>query len=283
MKIEILSREEQVAGVIVAKTNRYFMILTRYDKKDSDIVVSFHDGTVVDGIYHAGDARLGLAIVKVESNMLSDATKKNIGVMSLSEENMLNIGDFVLAVGNPNGMMYSAEYGYVTASRIAHSVEDYQLDIYTTNISYYDGGYGIVCNSEGNMVGILNPSSSNYNCSTFFGIGKLKVMVESMLNNSTQIYMGVFGREIPSDLLVKYNLHAGVYVSEVTIDSPVYQAGILAGDVISVVDGESIDTMVEFYQCMQKYQPGDKVTLTVIKHPFGEKKEKKVEVKVEQR
>lgn len=281
----LLNSEEQVAGVVVAKTNQYFMILTCYDamQSKSEIAVSFSDGTVVDGIYHGADPRLGLAVIKVKSKMLSDATKKNIVVMSLSEENMLNIGDFVLAVGNPNGTMYSAEYGYVTASKIAHRVEDYQLDVYTTNISFYKEGYGIVCNREGNMVGILNPSSSDYNCSTFFGIGKLKVMVENILNNNVQNYAGVIGKEIPSEILVKYNLHTGIYVSEVTIDSPAYEAGILAGDVISVIEGERIDTMTEFYQCMQKYEPGEKISLVVIRHPFGEKKEKKIDVKIEKR
>lgn len=276
---EIYSVQSDCAGIIVAKTSKQVMILTSLQSLTGDrIRIAFEDGTEVDGELHSCDTELGLAIVRVPLNKILDSTRKVIKVIRMGESSDLSIGDMVFAFGNPNGELYSAEYGYLTTAGSKKSIEDYEMDVYTTSMGYHSNGYGIICNSAGEMLGLISQNGDTTENCTFYGISKLRLLLEKLLNKEEQTYAGITALEIPSDIMSQRNLSSGIYVAEVKDGSPAYEAGIRVGDIICSVEESKVTSVVNFYKYLQEYKVGDKITLTILKDPYGSKKEKKVKL-----
>lgn len=276
---QIFSDESDCSGMIVAKTSKHVMILTSLSTLTEDgIHIRFEDGTTVKGELYSSDIELDLAIVRVPLNKILDGTRKTMKVVCMGESTDLSIGDMVFAFGNPNGELYSAEYGYVTTAGKQKSIEDYEMDMYTTSIGYHSKGYGMICNSAGEMLGLISQNGDTTENCTFYGISKLRMILEDLLNHEELTYTGITALEIPSDIMAQRNLRSGIYVEEVKDGSPAYEAGIRVGDIISAIDESDVTSIVNFYKYIQEYKVGDRITLTILKDPYGLKKEKKVKL-----
>lgn len=276
---QIYSDQSDCSGIIVAKTSKYVMILTSLPILTEDgIRIRFEDGTTVSGELYSSDTELGLAIVRVPLNKILDSTRKMIKVIHMGESTDLSIGDMVFAFGNPNGELYSAEYGYLTTDGSKKSIEDYEMDIYTTSMGYHSKGYGIICNSDGEMLGLISQNGDTTENCTFYGISKLRLLLENLLNREEQTYAGITALEIPSDILSQRSLRSGIYVAQVKEGSPAYEAGIRVGDIVYSVEEYKVTSVVNFYKYLQEYKVGDKITLTILNDPYGSKKEKKVKL-----
>ena len=281
---EQYNEQGQITGTIIAKTKSNIMVLTNYSKLQADeVVVRFFDGTDIEGSLYGADTRADLAIVAVPLDNLSAKIKEQMKVISFGDSGELSVGSMIFAFGSPNGALYSVEYGYVSGQETEKSIEDYQLDVYTTNMGYHSDGNGIICNAYGELLGMINRQSDTTENCTFYGIGKLKQLVESILNKEKLTYAGITAEEIPEKILANHSVRGGIYVTAVAENSPAYKAGVLVGDVISAVDGEKITSILNFYECIQKYQVGEKVTVTVLKNPFQNPIEKKRKIKLEAR
>ena len=276
---QLYSAQSDCAGIIVAKTSKQVMILTSLQSLTSDgIRIRFEDGTDVDGELYSSDTELDLAIVRVPLNKILDSTRKVIKVIRTGESADLSIGDMVFAFGNPNGELYSAEYGYLTTEGSKKSIEDYEMDVYTTSMGYHSKGYGMICNSDGEMLGLISQNGDSTENCTFYGISKLQIILEKLLNQEEQTYAGITALEIPSNIMSQRNLRSGIYVAEVKEGSPAYEAGIRVGDIICSVEEANVTSAVNFYKYLQEYEVGDRITLTILKDPYGSKKEKKVKL-----
>lgn len=282
---EMPERENQISGAVVAKTKKYVMLLTSYSaiNNGKKIQVTFYDGITVKGNLYNADSRLDLAIVQVALSEMPTSTKEMVKVMSFQESTALGIGDVLLTLGSPNGSMYSMEFGYVTSKCTVKNVEDYQMDVYTTDMGCYQNGYGVVCNVNGEIVGMINSKNVGEEAGTFLGISKLKPIIEELLNQASRKYAGIVAKEVPSVIQSKYSLSCGIYVTKIAETSPAFDAGILAGDVISKLGDKPVKDVVEFYNLLQQYEVGEKVNMTIVRNPFGEQQEMMVQVKVTER
>lgn len=275
----IYGDQSDCAGIIVAKTSKHVMILTSLQVLTEDGVrICFEDGTSVTGELYSCDTELGLAIIRVPLNKILDSTRKMIKVIHMGESTDLSVGDMVFALGNPNGELYSAECGYLTTDGSKKSISDYEMDIYTTSMGYHSKGYGIICNSDGEMLGLISQNGDTTENCTFYGISKLRLILENLLNHEEQTYAGITALELPSDIMLQRNLRSGIYVAGVREGAPAYEAGIRVGDIICSVEGTEISSVVSFYECIQEHKVGDKITLTILKDPYGSKKEKRVKL-----
>lgn len=279
---EFYEDTEQVAGLVVAQTDKAVFIFTNYSvvKGKEKIYLNFSRENSALGTIYSFDSRMDFAILKVAKSQLTEETAEEIQVATMGESNLLSIGDMVFAFGCPTGKMYSAEYGYITSEAVVENIEDYQLHTFSTSMNSYRDSTGIVCNQEGEIVGILSPQANNNECGQFYGISKLKYMIEELLNKKEQCYAGIIARDIPENVLSGHSLRSGVYVEAVADGSPAYKADIFVGEVIVSIEGEEIHTVKDYYQCLQKYEADDKIVMTVAKDPFVESKERKTTVKL---
>ena len=272
------------SGIIVAKTQKYLMIVTKYSALSTEEVrVSFYDGTTVTGNIYRGDSDLDLAVVRIPLNKLLENTREKLKVVQMDVTSQMVIGDVVYALGNPNGKLFSAEYGYLTLEEEKKSIEDYMLNRYTTSMKYHNKGFGMICNRNGDMIGVIDTSKDDTENCTFYSMDNLQLILENMLNGVEQCYSGIVAAEIPAEMLLNHNLRTGIYVTAVEMDSPAYEAGVLVGDVITDLDGEPVNSVEGYFRTLQEHAVGDKVTITVLRDAFGDQQQKKVKLKLAKR
>ena len=150
-------------------------------------------------------------------------------------------------------------------------------------MSYHNNGYGIVCNMDGKCLGILDSKYNEEDTTTFVEIGKLRLILENLLNRKEQVYVGITGHGITEEYLEQFNHQSGLYVTEVTVGSPAYEAGIQAGDVIRNINGEKVDGMVRFYEIIQNYEPKETLRFALDRENSKGKKEMDLNVKLQKR
>lgn len=274
-----------VSGVTVAKTKKYIMILTRYSsiKNMQEITVTFMDRSMATGSMQNYDSRTNLAVVKVPVSEVTENTLKNLLILDFGESQYLEQGDLIYVVGQPDGLVNSMEFGYITRKSSVMNMEDFQVDIYGTSLGYHADGYGIVCDMEGKCLGVLDSQYQQQETSTFVGNDKLKLILENLLNQKKQVYVGIYGRGITEEYLEQFHYQTGLYVTEVTVGSPAYEAGIQAGDVIREVNEERVDNMTRFFEIIQQYEPKETLNFKVIRGNDKGESELHLNVKLQER
>lgn len=276
---------EKISGTVIAKTKNNIMILTRYSeiRKMQRMNVTFMEHCHAAGKLYSYDSRMNLAIISVKVADLPETALKNLVVIEFGDSQYLEQGNFVYVIGQPDGVTQSMEFGYITRESVVQNIEDYQMDIYGTGMAYHSNGYGIVCDINGKCLGILDSKMNKDDVTVFMGIAKLKYLLENLLNKKQQCYVGITGRGISAEYLAQFNHESGLYVTEVTVDSPAYEAGIQVGDVIRSVDGEKVDSMTAFFEKLQKFSPKDAIEFSLVRETPNGKKDINVKVILKER
>lgn len=248
-------------GIIVGSDGVSYYILTDYSlvKNADTITVKYNDGTNAEAVLTAGDATTGIAIVKAD-NSLSETT----GVAALGDSHLVQKGDLMVAVGKLYGNTHSIGYGI--ASDVDNKIcgTDSEYGMIQTDISGTGTMSGVLCNLQGEVVGIITPNynsvSSNINA---YSITDMRVLIENLMNSKQTVYFGIKGQSITDKMKDTYGLPDGVYVSAVEVNSPAFAAGIQTGDVLTAVGHKQVATMSELMKALSNYRNGDAVNISV--------------------
>jgi len=96
-----------------------------------------------------------------------------------------------------------------------------------------------------------------------YGISDLKALIEKMSNAEDVTYLGVTGTTITNSIATTYNLPMGIYVTGVVENSPAFSAGLMNGDIITAVSGQTVVTFKSLCDSIYKYNNGDSIILNV--------------------
>ena len=133
-----------------------------------------------------------------------------------------------------------------------------------TDIASADDGSGIIINVKGEVVGIIDQSvsgESSMNLVTAYGITDLKDIIEQLSNGQAIPYIGVYGVDVTADIEAQ-GIPKGVYVNEVETDSPAMAAGIQIGDIITELNGKSVETVAAYHSALMNLKSGERVKLS---------------------
>lgn len=222
-------------GIIVGYLNDRYMILTSQLYTD---VTSEYDVIVQDaGEYKAelvcSDELTGISIISIDGSKVLDNDRQYMQVADLGNSYMLNKGDIVIASGKIYGTDGAVDYGTIT-NRTAYNSIDNNYEVFETNLSFEEGDYVFLFNSEGEVVAISQDSSDTK--LKVLGVSDLKSMIQCMINRQGKMYFGIKAQNVDSDLSEKNDIPMGIYISRVESDSPAYQAGLQPGDIIQGIN-----------------------------------------------
>lgn len=261
-------------GVVVSSDG---YILTNHHVaggKSKKLIVSFADGTTMDGETLWSDSVLDLAIVKVNATGLA--------AIPIGDANKLQVGELAIAIGNPLGLQLqrTVTSGIISALNRTISIDteqgtNYMEGLVQTDASINPGNSGgPLLNSRGQVVGI-----NTVKVATAEGIGfaiPINVaipIIEKYKDTGTfrEAYMGIFAydREAIPYLEQDLNLDNGIYVVNVDKGGPAAKAGIKEGCIILKVDGKTINTMMELRCLIYSKNPGDVINITHIERKTG--------------
>ena len=245
-------------------------IVTNYHviKGANSVTVSTYDGKSYDAKIVGYDEDNDLAILKIEATDLTPVV--------LGSSAKLNVGDDVVAIGNPLGeLTFSLTRGSVSSlSREVTFSDGNVMELIQTDCAINSGNSGgALFNLYGEVVGITNAkySGSSSSEASIDNIGfaipidSVRAIMESILEKGyyAKPYIGVSVQDVTKTESQKYGLPAGVVVDKVVSGSPADLAGLKEVDVITAVNGTGISGVSDLKRALSRCQVGDQLTLTV--------------------
>lgn len=244
---------------------------------DADTVkVTLYNGDTYDAQYIGGDEDYDIAVIKIDAADLPNVT--------LGNSDSLNVGDHVLAIGNPLGdLTFSMSEGIASSVNRTIDVEGTPFNMIQVTAAINPGNSGgALVDADGKLIGIntlITSYSGNYS-----GVG-FAIPVNYAINLAQQIIagetpthaqLGVSLSTVSAATASRYGLpvDTGAYVAAVTPDSGAAAAGIVPGDIVTAFDGQAVESASDLMLDVRTKNPGDTVTLTV--NSGGQEKEVQV-------
>ncbi len=278
-------KENQTAGVIVAKTEQEILVLVNYEKiiNAESIVVTFCEGSQVEAQMKKKDVNTKLAILSVELGSMKGETAEMAEAADLtaSSSSRSIIGNPVIAIGSPLGNGDSVCYGILTSNNSLLDTVDSYYKILTTDIYGSQFASGVLINVRGQVLGIIDNSHNSEdmkNLVSALGITELRRVIERMSNERDQAYLGIHGMDVTPEANDSLGVPFGAYIIEIEMDSPAMAAGIQSGDVIVEINGKQIATYRDFVKVMTELEPEDLVSILLMRQGQEEYVQMEVEV-----
>ena len=264
------------SGFIIS-TDGYILTNHHVIEGASSISVALYDGTTYEAALIGYDESNDIAVLKVEA--------QDLPPVILGDSDNLNVGDPVVAIGNPLGeLTFSLTAGLVSAmNREVTMSSSVTMNLIQTDCAINSGNSGgALFNMYGEVIGVTNAkySSSSASEASIDNIGfaipvnTIRPIVESIIEKGyiARPYIGISVSDVSAETQL-YGIPAGVAVQAVTEDAPAAQAGLQAGDVITAVNGIAMDSdaLVEYVGSaaigdtliMEIYRQGQTLTLSV--------------------
>ena len=255
------------SGFVLTKDG--YIVTNYHVVKDADTVkVTMYNGDEYDAKYVGGDEDYDIAVIKVEATDLQPVT--------LGDSDKLNVGDHVLAVGNPLGeLTFSMSGGMVSSVNRAINVSGTPFNMIQTDASINPGNSGgPMFNEYGEVVGIVSAKYSSTGNEAVEGLGfaipinDVFAMIQDIMTNgyiTNKPYLGITGGSMTEQMAAqyRYDIKEGVFVYSVEEGKAADKAGLQMGDVITKVDDHDIKSMEDLTAVKKQYSAGDTSTLTI--------------------
>lgn len=225
------------------------------------------------------DPRSDLALLRIKA--------KNLPTLRLADDERLEVGEWVLAIGSPFGLDYSVTAGIVSAmgrSLPTENNENY-VPFIQTDVAINPGNSGgPLFNLEGEVVGvnsqIFTRSGGSIGLSFAIPVSVVRNVVTQLEENGkvTRGWLGVTIQDVDKNLAESFGLDRprGALISQVAPDGPADDAGLESGDVIVSFDGKEIDTSSQLPHVVGLIAPDSRVPVEIMR----DKKRKTIKVKV---
>jgi serine protease Do/serine protease DegQ len=256
------------SGVIVDAKNGYIVTNAHVVKNASEITITLVDDLELKAEIVGTDERSDVAVLRVKDAQLPAEIK-------LADSSKLQVGDFVIAIGNPFGLQHTVTSGIVSALGRTGISRDGLEDFIQTDAAINPGNSGgALVGLDGDLVGINSVILSQSGGNIGIGFAIPSNMVRSIMGQlieSGQVNRGQLGvttlsltPEFRKSLGLAENAQ-GALVSQVAEGSAAARAGIETGDVITSVRGQPIKTNAELRNTIGMLQVGESVDIGLLR------------------
>ncbi|HEY0187454.1 MAG TPA: trypsin-like peptidase domain-containing protein [Cellulomonas sp.] len=242
------------------------------DAEDDAVQVTLSDGRIYTADVVGTDSTTDLAVVK-----LQDAPD-DLSPAALGDSSDVEVGDPVMAVGNPLGLANTVTTGIVSAlDRPVSTTEDGSSEAVVTNAIQIDAAInpgnsgGPLFNAEGQVIGITSSIATTSSESGSIGLGfaipvNVATMISSQLLEDGTAEHAFLGVGLSDGTATADGVtRAGALVMSVTSGSPASDAGIEVDDTIVAIDGKAVAGAESLTGYVRAYASGDQVTLTLVR------------------
>jgi serine protease Do len=260
------------SGVIVRRDGNKVYVLTNHHVvgEAEEISVKLSDERQFTAKLVGTDPRKDLALIVFE-------TREAVPIAVLGNSDALQVGDWVLAIGNPLGFSSTITSGIVSAlgrhSMPGSSAASFTDYIQTDAAINQGNSGGALVNIYGEIVGInawiASPSGGNVGLGFAIPINDAKKDIEELLSKGEVEYgwLGAYIGNLPEDLAAEMKLEGvnGALVSNIFRDSPADKAGVRPGDYVTALNGISIDNANQLLQLVGDLRPGERARFDLIR------------------
>lgn len=270
-----------VSGSGFILTNDGFIVTNYHVVKDAnEIKITTFDNKTYPAEVVGYDEDNDIAVLKIDAEGLTPVV--------LGDSDTLNVGDDVVAIGNPLGeLSFSLTKGCVSALNRAITIDNKPMTLIQTDCAINSGNSGgALFNMYGEVIGITSAKYSNNggtdaaieSIGFAIPINTVRGMIESIIEKgyASKPYIGVYAETITPN--TNYGADSGIGIHDIIPGSPAERAGIKPGDVIIKIDGKYVTDMSELKSNISRVGIGGKLELTILR----DGKEMTIEVDVEE-
>ncbi len=264
------------SGFIVSKDG--YILTNNHVVADADkIIVKLADGREFKAKVVGTDPSSDVAVLKIKAD--------NLPVLPLGDSDKIEVGEWVIAIGNPFGLTQTVTVGVISAKgRSGVGITDYEDFIQTDAAINPGNSGGPLVNLRGEAIGmntaIFTRSGGYMGIGFAIPINMVKVIMKQLITKGkvTRGWLGVVIQELNEELAKEFGLEKpeGALVTEVEENSPAAKAGLRQGDVIISYNGKRVKNVAELRTMVALTQPGTTVKIVVIRNK--KKKELKVTI-----
>lgn len=256
------------SGVIISEDG-YIVTNNHVVEESDEIKIVLNDKRTYTAELVGRDPSTDLALLKVEG--------ENLPYIALGNSDILKIGEWVLAVGNPFNLTSTVTAGIVSAKardiNILRGQSKYPIESYIQTDAAVNQGNsgGALVNLRGELVGInsaiISPSGSYSGYSFAIPINLVKKVVADIIKYGEvqRAVLGVSIYDVNDAIAKEYNLDKieGILITDVTEDGAAKAAGIKRYDVIIEINNTKVNSTAELTEQIGKYRPGETIYVTV--------------------
>jgi serine protease Do/serine protease DegQ len=254
------------SGVIVDARLGYIVTNAHVVENASEITVTLMDGRDLQAEVVGSDERTDVAVLKVTPEALTQ--------IELGNSEVVEVGDFVVAIGNPFGLQHTVTSGIVSGlGRSGINPEGYENFIQTDASINPGNSGGALVNLNGELVGInsaiLSRSGGNIGIGFAIPVNMARSIMDQLIKFGSvkRGLLGVNIAPVTPDIAQALGLPGagGALVTQVVAASAAEKAGLRAGDVITAVNGKAVKSHTELRNAIGLLRVGDKVEIGLLR------------------
>jgi serine protease Do len=261
-----MPRQEGIGSGVVATKDGYILTNNHVVDGADEVKVALQDGREFTAKVIGRDPKTDIAVIKIDA--------KDLPAVRMADSDKVEVGDVVLAIGNPFGIGQTVTTGIVSATGRAGTIGlDYEDFIQTDAAINPGNSGGALVDAEGRLIGIntaiLSRSGGNQGIGFAIPVNLARDVMESLIKDGhvTRGYLGVMIQDVTPSLAKEFKLKetTGALVGDVTAKSPAEKAGLESGDLILEFNGKKVTDSRHLKLEVARVQPGESVPVKILR------------------
>ena len=253
------------SGVIVTKDG-YILTNNHVVDEADELKVVLQDGREFTGKVVGKDPKTDVAVVKIDA--------KDLPAVEVADSDKIEVGDLVLAVGNPFGIGQTVTMGMISATSRATLGLDYEDFIQTDAAINPGNSGGALVDAEGRLIGIntaiLSRSGGNQGIGFAIPTNLARDIMESLVADGkvTRGYLGVMIKDVTPALAKEFSLkeQKGALIGDVVPKGPAEKAGLKTGDIVLEFNSKPVRDSRQLKLQVARVKPGETVPVKVLRN-----------------
>jgi serine protease Do len=260
-------RETSLGSGVVVSPDGYILTNNHVVEGATDVKVQFSDKHEYPAKIVGTDKYTDVAVLKID--------KTGLTTIPLADSSRSQVGDVVLAMGNPFGLGQTVTMGIISAKgRAGLGIERFEDFIQTDAAINRGNSGGALIDTHGELVGIntailSGDGGGNEGIGFAIPANLARNVMEGILKNGkvTHGFMGIIPQELTPEMAKEFNMTDGhgVLIAQVSPDSPASKAGLKVGDVISAINGNAVEDVNNFRLTIAGFASGTTVHLKIVR------------------
>ena len=261
-------REKALGSGVIVSPEGYILTNNHVVDHATEITVTLSDKREMKARLIGTDPRTDIAVLKIEGS--------NFPYLTLADSSKVEVGDVVLAVGDPFGVGQTVTAGIVSATgrNLKNAIEEVEDFIQTDAPINPGNSGGALVDDDGHLIGINTAilsgnSGGNQGIGFAVPINLARHDMDSILAHGKveRGYLGILPQDVTPSMAKALGVRetTGALVGDVTANSPASKAGLLKGDIILAVNGDAVNDANQLRLKVGTLDPNTRVTLKVLR------------------